>query len=174
VTAASRLPGLWTAVVTNCAVVGVRVPLHVGFHAAQTRLRILVRGGSLSRASELAYGQGITGLVKIAGPPAGLTRLGDVSLDDLTEREGCAHIAVQWDAIAADGTLFTALLADLLLIPAGEQATTLSLTGTCWPPPAAGPGREVMRSWATAVAGGFLDSVASELAHPAGTARRAP
>jgi len=174
VTAASRLPDLWTGVVTNCAVVGVRVPLHVGFHAAQTRLRILVRGGALSRASEMAYGQGVTGLMKIAGPPAGLTRLGDISLDDLTEKEGCVHIAIQWDAIAADGTLFTTLLADLMLISAGDQVTSLSLTGTCWPPPAAGPGQEVMRSWATAVAGSFLDSVASELTHPAGTARHAP
>jgi len=174
VTAASRLPDLWTGVVTNCAVVGVRVPLYVGFPVAQTRLRILVRGGTLSRASEMAYGQGIAGLVKIAGPSAGLTRLGDVSLDDLTEKESCVHIAVQWDAIAADGTLFTALLADLMLIPAGDQATTLSLTGTCWPPPAVGPGQAVVRSWAMEVACGFLDSVVSEFTHPAGTTRHSP
>jgi hypothetical protein len=128
----------------------------------------------LSRASEMAYGQSITALVKIAGPSAGLSRLGDVSLDDLTEKEGCVHIAIQWDAIAADGTLFTALLADLMLIPAGDQATTLSLTGTCWPPPAAGPGEAVARSWATEVAASFLDSLASEFAHPAGTAGHAP
>lgn len=124
----------------------------------------------LARASEVAYGEGTAGLVKIVGPSGGLTRLADVSLDDLKETKDCAHIALQWDAIAADGKLFKALLADLKLSPAGDQATTLSLTGTYWAPPGAGPGRAVVRSWATAVLGSFLDSVACEFAHPAGTA----
>jgi hypothetical protein len=53
----------------------------------------------------------------------------------LTETDDCAHIALQWDAIAADGKLFTALLADLMLAPAGNQITALSLAGAYWPPP---------------------------------------
>ena len=52
-------------------VVGDRVLLNVGFHAALNRLRLLVRDGKLLWASETAYGEGITGLVKAAGPPAG-------------------------------------------------------------------------------------------------------
>jgi hypothetical protein len=124
----------------------------------------------LSRASEMAYGDCISGLVKVAGAAARLTRLADVSLDDLTETKDCMHFALKWDAIAADGKLFTVLLADLKLIPAGDQTTTLSLTGTCWLPPAAGPGQADARSWAAELAGGFLNSVASEFAHPAGTA----
>jgi hypothetical protein len=35
-------------------VVGDRVVLKVGFHAARTRLRILAKGGMLLRASEVA------------------------------------------------------------------------------------------------------------------------
>jgi len=127
----------------------------------------------LPRASEVAYGEGITGLVEFAGPAAGLTRLADVSLEDLTETDDCAHIALQWEAIAADGKLFTALLADLMLIPAGDQTTALSLTGTYWPPPGradAGPGRAIVRCCAAAAIGSLLDSVACELVHPAGTA----
>ena len=125
------------------------------------------------RASAVAYGEGISALVELAGPAAGLTRLADVCLEDLTETDDCAHIALQWEAIATDGKLFTALLADLMLIPAGNQVTALSMTGTYWPPPGragTGLGQAIVRRCATAVIGSFLDSVACELAHLAGIA----
>jgi hypothetical protein len=158
---------------TDHTVVGDRVTLTVGFQAARTRLRILARGGMLLRASEMAYGEGITTLVELAGPAAGLTRLADVCLEDLTETEDCAHVALQWEAIGADGKLFTALLADLMLVPAGDQVTALSLAGAYWPPPGragADLGPATARCCATAVIGSFLDSVACEIVHPAGTA----
>jgi hypothetical protein len=159
--------------VTDHTVVGDRVALSVGFRAARTRLRILAKGGMLLRASEVAYGEGITALVELAGPAAGLTRLADVCLEDLTGTDDCAHIALQWEAIAADGKLFTALLADLMLVPAGDQITSVSLAGAFWPPPGlagTGLGQAIVRCCATAVIGSFLDSVACELVHPAGTA----
>jgi hypothetical protein len=167
------MPGRWTGVVTDHTVVGDRVVLDVGFDAARTRLRILAKDGMLLRASEAAYGEGITALVELAGPVAGLTRLADVCLEDLTETDDCAHIALEWEAIAADGTLFTALLADLMLVPAGDQVTALHLAGAYWPPPGragAELGQAIVRCCATAVTGCFLDSVACELVHPAGTA----
>jgi hypothetical protein len=159
--------------VTDHAVVGDRVALHVGFQAARTRLRILAKSGMLLRASDEAYGQGITALLELAGPAAGLTRLADVCLEDLTETDDCAHIALQWEAIGADGTLFTALLADLMLVPGGDQITALSLAGAYWPPPqraGADLGQVIVRCCATAAIGSFLDSVACELDHPAGAA----
>jgi hypothetical protein len=158
---------------TDHTVVGDRVVLDVGFRAARTRLRVLAKGGMLLHASEAAYGEGITTLVELAGPGAGLTRLAEVCLEDLTETDDCAHIALQWEAIAADGKLFTALLADLMLVPAGDQVTALSLAGSYWPPPGrggAGLGQVIVRCCATAVIGSFLDSVACEIVHPAGTA----
>ena len=127
----------------------------------------------MARACEVAYGEGITALVELAGPAAGLTRLADVCLEDLTETEDCAHVALQWEAIAADGKLFTALLADLMLATAGDQITVLSLAGAYWPPSGradAGLGQAIVRCCATAVIGSFLDSVACELIHPAGMA----
>ena len=48
---------------TDHTVVGDRVALDVGFRAGRTRLRILAQGGMLLRASEVAYGEGITVLV---------------------------------------------------------------------------------------------------------------
>ena len=119
----------------------------------------------------MAYGEGITALVELVGPDAGLTRLADVCLEHLTETDDCAHIALQWEAIAADGKLFTALLADLMLVPAGDQITALSLAGAYRPPPGlagTGLGQAIERCCATAVIGSFLDSVACELIHPAG------
>jgi hypothetical protein len=159
--------------VTDHTAVGVRVALNTGFHAARARLKILARGGTLPRACEVAYGEGIAGLAELADPAAGLTRLADVCLEDLSETDDCAHIVLQWEAIAADGRLFTALLADLMLIPAGDQVTALSVTGAYWPPPGrAGAGlcQAMVRRCATAVIGSFLDSVACELVHPAGVA----
>jgi hypothetical protein len=167
------MPDRWTGTVTDHTAVGVRVALNAGFDAARARVRILVTDGTLPRACEVAYGEGITSLTELAGPAAGLTRLAGVCLEDLTETVDCAHIALQWEAIAADGTLFTALLADLMLLPAGDQVTALSVTGTYWPPPgraSAGLGPAIVRRCATAIIGSFVDSVACELVHPAGMA----
>jgi hypothetical protein len=155
------------------AVAGVRVALDIGFHAAHARLRILARGTMLLHAAEVAYSQGITGLVELAGPAAGVTRLADVCAGDLTPSGEYPHVALQWDAIAADGTLFTALLADLMLSWAADDGAVLTMTGSYWPPP--GPAYAVLdeadlRGCATVIMGSFLQSVACELAHPAGTA----
>jgi hypothetical protein len=56
------MPDRWTGAVTDHTAVGVRVALNTGFHAARARLRILVKGPTLPRASEMAYGEGIAGL----------------------------------------------------------------------------------------------------------------
>ena len=130
----------------------------------------------LLRASEEAYGEGTTRPMEFAGPAAGPTRLASICLEDLSETDDCVHIALAWDAIAADGTLFTALLADLILIPAGDHNAALSLTGTYWLPPGqtdTGPGQAIVRSCATRVTGSLLDLVACELVRPTGTAEPA-
>ena len=163
----------WTGAMTDHTVVGDRVVLNTGFRAARARLRILALDGMLLRAAEVAYGEGTTALVQLAGPAAGLTRLADVCLEDLAETEDCAHIALQWEAIAADGKLFTVLDADLMLAPAGAQVTDMFLTGAYRPPPGeagAGLGQTVVRCCATVAIGSFLDQVGCALVHPAGTA----
>ena len=71
--------------VTDHTSVGVRAALNSGFDAARTRLSTLAEAGMLSQACEVAYGEGIAGLVEFAGPAAGLTRLADAWLEDLTE-----------------------------------------------------------------------------------------
>jgi len=84
--ASRATPGSVSTAMTDQTAVGVRVALNTGFHAARARLRILAKGGTLPRASEVAYGEGITGLAELAGPAADLTRLARVCLEDLTEQ----------------------------------------------------------------------------------------
>jgi len=155
-------------------VVGDRVLFDASFRAARTRLEILARDGILLRASEVAYGESTAILIKAAGPAAGLTRLAEARLEDHTDTADCAHIVLQWEAIAADGKLFTALDADLMLVPAGDQITALALAGAFGLQP--GPGgagldRTVVRECATAAIRRFLAQVACALAHPAGRGR---
>ena len=158
---------------TDHIVVGNRVLLDISFQGARARLGILARDGVLLGASEEAYGEGITGLVKLAGPAAGLTRLAGVGLENLAETDHCAHIALQWEAIAADGKLFAALDADLMLVPAGDQTSSLALAGAYRPQPGpagAGLDRAIVRRFAAAAARIFVARVACALVHPAGTA----
>ena len=154
-------------------VIGDRVLLDASFRAARARLEMLAKDGMLSWASEVAYGEGITSLVTAAGPTAGLTRLARAHLDDLAETHDCAHIPLRWEAIAADGKLFTALEADLMLVPAGDQIAALALAGAYRPQPGragAGLDRAIVRRCATAAIRSFLAQVADALAHPAGMA----
>ena len=155
---------------TDHLVVGDRILLDTGFHAARARLELLARNGMLPSASEVAYGEGVTGLVAVAGPAAGLTRLAGARLDHLAETYDCAHIAIHWEAIAADGKLFTALDADLMLAPAGGRHTALALAGAYWPQPGragAGLNQAIVRRCAETAISSFLTQVACALIHPA-------
>ena len=157
---------------TDRIVVGDRLLLEAGFGAARARLAFLAMDGMLAQASEVAYGEGITSLVRMAGPAAGLTRLAAARLDDLTGTADCAHIPLGWEAIAADGKLFTALEADLMLVPAGRKAAALALAGAYQPQPGpagAGLDRVIVRRCAAVAVHSFLTQVTCALVHPAGT-----
>ena len=158
---------------TNQIVVGDRVLLEAGFRAARARLEMLAGDEVLQRASEAAYGTGITHLVAAAGPAAGLTRLAAAYMARPAGTDGCVHVSLRWEAIAADGKLFTALEADVMLFPAGDQNTTLALAGGYRPQPGpAGTGLDevILRRCATVAIHSFMARVACALAHPAGTA----
>lgn len=165
------MTGWSTGAVTDQIIIGDRVLLARDFRTARARFEILARDEMLTRASEAAYGEGVTALVEAAGPSAGLTRLAWAYLDDLTGTENGTHIALRWGAIAADGTLFTALDADLMLVPVGDTHTAVALAGAFRPQPGpagAGLDRAILRCSAMVAAGSFLDHVASVLVHPAG------
>lgn len=111
---------------------GDEVLLDVSFTAARARLANLIRGGLLLSASEDAYGQRITGLVRVG--PAGLSRLVQVQTRELAERDGCAGLAIRWEVTGLGGGLFPVLDADIMLAPAGPRSTLLTLAGAYRPP----------------------------------------
>jgi hypothetical protein len=158
--------------VTDHIFVGDRVVLDVSFSAARARLRILAGGGVLLQASEVAYGEGITGVVA-AGSAACLSRLAEVRAGDLASADDCARIALRWEAIAASGELFAALDADLMLTQAGERITVLALAGAFRQQPGrvgAELDRATVRRLAEVTTRSFMARLACALVHPAGAA----
>jgi hypothetical protein len=87
--------------------------------------------------------------------------------------DDCAQVALRWEAIAADGELFAALDADLMLTPAGDQITVIALAGGYRRQPGlagAGPDRAIARRFAEAAIRTFMARLACALVHPAGAA----
>jgi hypothetical protein len=122
----------------------------------------------LLRACHAAYSDGIAGLAQAAGPAAGLSRLAVVGLADT---DHCARMALRWEALAADGTVFPALEADVMLTPAGEQITLLAVAGTYRRQPGwvgAGLDQAIVRRCAAATICGFVARIACALVHPVG------
>jgi hypothetical protein len=107
-----------------------------------------------------------------AGFHAARTRLRNLVRGGMLQRAGSLAYGQGITALAelAGPAARLTRLADLMLAPAGEQASVLSLAGAFWPPPAlagAGLSQVIVRYYVTAITGSFLDTVACELGHPA-------
>ena len=114
--------------------------MDLGFRAAEARLANVARGGLRLRVSEGAYGDGLTGLVRVGplGAAAGMSKLVEVHfLEVVTRGESAAVLALRWEATGPGGRLFPALDGEISLIPAGEHPTRVSLAGVYRPPLAA-------------------------------------
>ena len=147
------------------------VLLDLSFPAAAARLANLARGGSLTRASEGAYDDGLTGLVRVGplGAAAGMSKLVEVHFLEVVTRGESAVLALRWEATGPGGRLFPALDADMSLTPAGQHSTRLSLAGVYRPPLAAlgaGLDRAVFHKVADATVQSLLARVADVLARP--------
>jgi hypothetical protein len=110
--------------------------LDLSFPAAAARLANLARGGPLTRASEAAYGDGLTGLVRVGplGAAPGMSKLVEVHFLEVVTCGESAVLALRWQATGPGGGLFPALDADMSLTPAREHSTRLSLAGVYRPP----------------------------------------
>ena len=145
------------------------VLLDLSFPAASARLANLARGGSLTRVSEGAYGDGLTGLVR-AGPMdavPGVSKLVEVHVREVVTRSESAMLELRWQATGPGDRLFPALDADMSLTPAGQHSTRLSLAGVYRQPLAAlgaGLERAVLHRVADATVQSLLARVADVLA----------
>jgi hypothetical protein len=171
------LPGSVSDRLTDGVFVGDEVLLDVGFAAARAGLADLIRDGSLLSVSEDAYGEGITGLIRVGplGCAPGISRLVEVHARELAESDHTARLALRWSAAGPGGRLFPALDADLTLRPAGEHATVLALVGAYRPPLGvlgAGLDQAILHRVAAATIRAFLrraaDAIVRAAVRPAG------
>ncbi len=112
------------------------VSLDVSFDVARARLADLARDDTLANASEAAYGEGVTELIKVGplGSVPGTSKMVEVRVRNLVDRGDYAGLAVRWEATGPGGGLFPALDADILIMPTGERSSKLRLTGSYRPP----------------------------------------
>jgi hypothetical protein len=118
------------------------VLLDLSCRAAAARLADLARGGSLTRASQEAYDDGLTGLVRVGpvGAAAGMSKLVEVHFLEVATRGESAVLAPRWEATGPGGRLFPALDADMSLTPR-RAAFRPAIAGRGLPAPARCPGR---------------------------------
>jgi hypothetical protein len=147
------------------------VPLKIGFEAGRAGLANLARGDGLASASENAYNEGVTELIRVGplGSGPGMSKLVQVRFRDLTERDGYAGLAVRWEATGPGAGLFPALDANITLTPIDERTTTLGLSGSYRPPLGTlGTALDaaILHRVATATIRTFLNHVAAAITHP--------
>jgi hypothetical protein len=153
------------------------VLLDLSFPAAAARLADLARGGSLTRASQEAYDDGLTGLVRVGplGAAAGMSKLVEVHVLEVATRGESAVLALRWEATGPGGRLFPALDADMSLTPEGQHSTRLSLAGAYRPrslPWARGPDRAVVHEVADVTVRSLLAPRRGRSRPPPGAGRR--
>ena len=147
------------------------VSLDVGFAAARARLADLARDDTLASASEAAYGEGVTELIKVGplGSLPGTSKMVKVRFRNLVERADYAGLAVRWEATGPGGGLFPALDADILVAPTGERSSKLRVTGAYRPPLGAlGSALDtaILHRVARATIRAFLSRLAADITSP--------
>ncbi len=92
-----------------------------GFRQAQARFVSLLHGNWLARASEAAYGETVTGLLRV-GPAGGVaTKLVQVSFLDPIYRDDTMSVGLRWEAAGTAGSMFPVLDATITIGPAGQE-----------------------------------------------------
>jgi hypothetical protein len=146
------------------------VLLDVQYPAARERLARLVRGGLL-RTSQAAYDHGALGLERVGA--TGLSKLVTVQTSELASASESNGVALRWQAAGPGSGLFPVLDADIMLAPAQDGHTLLTLTGV-YRPPLGGFGarldRAVLHRLAAATVRNFLGRLAADMNYDNGRA----
>jgi hypothetical protein len=144
--------------------IGDEVRAEAGTAAAATRLVGLARGSSLTRASHAAWDTGIASTGQTGPEP---TRLLRVHSRGPVQRGAVSVLILRWEAAAGSGLLFPALDADITLVPDGEQATLVGLTGVYRTPAGTRPDQPAVRGVAAVTIRALLGRVADAISDPA-------
>jgi len=159
--------------------VGDEITLDVAYSDARADLMRLTHGGWLRDVSGDAYAEGVVGLVKVGpfGEVLGASKLVRVLLLEPVERDGSLTLSLRWEATGVMGRLFPVLDANIILLPAGENASQLALAGAYRPPFAAvgeGLDRVLLHRAASATVRSLLRRIAQTIASPRPGAGPAP
>jgi len=149
--------------------VGDEITVGAAYPVARPALLRLTHGGWLSDASGDAYAEGLAGLIRVGpfGDVLGASKLVRVLLLEPVEREGSLTLSLRWEATGVMGRLFPVLDANIILIPAGEDASQLALAGAYRPPFAAvgeGLDRVLLHRAASATVRSLLRRIAETIA----------
>jgi hypothetical protein len=149
--------------------VGDEITVGAAYPVARPALLRLTHGGWLSDASGDAYAEGLAGLIRVGpfGDLLGASKLVRVLLLEPVEREGSLTLSLRWEATGVMGRLFPVLDANIVLIPAGEDASQLALAGAYRPPFAAvgeGLDRVLLHRAASATVRSLLRRIAQTIA----------
>jgi hypothetical protein len=111
------------------------VVVGTGSRQAQARFVSLLHGNWLAKASQDAYGETVTGLLRVG--PAGnvAAKLVQVSFLDPIYRDGTMSVGLRWEAAGSTGGMFPVLDATITIGPEEEEDTArLALAGSYRPP----------------------------------------
>jgi hypothetical protein len=154
--------------------IGRELMVHAECGAVQARLAQIASASGLASASQAAYQDGLTQLIRVGpfGDTPGVAKLVAVRVLDPVYREDLMTVALRWEATGAAGGLFPVLDANISLSPAGERSTRLALTGSYRPPLGrigAALDEAILHRVAAATIHALLHSIASALTSPAAT-----
>jgi hypothetical protein len=137
--------------------------------AAAARLATLARGSSLTRASHAAWDTA-TASAGHGSPSPGLPRLTRVHSQGPVQRGATAVLMLRWEVVAQGGRPFPALDADITLVPDGEHAVLVRLTGVCRQSPGTRPGQPAAQTIAADAVRSLLTRIADAVSDPAAPA----
>ena len=137
--------------------------------AAAARLATLARGSSLIRASHAAWDTA-TAAAGHTSPRPGLPGLTRVHSRGPVQRGAAAVLILRWEAVSQSGRAFPALDADITLVPDGEHAVLVRLTGVCRQPPGTRSGQTAAQAVAAAAIRSLLTRIVGAISDPAAAA----
>jgi hypothetical protein len=152
--------------------------ISAGFRAAQARFANLIRGNWLTETSAAAYGEEVTGLMRV-GPARLAAKLVRVTVVEPIYRADTMSVGIRWEATGATGALFPVLDATITISPAdppapeGKDAARLALAGSYRPPLGrlgAGLDTAILHRVANATIHSVLRTAAAALTSPAADA----
>jgi hypothetical protein len=151
--------------------------LDISSQAAQARLANLAYGDGLSDASQAAFEDGLTSMIRVGplGDLPGASKLVRVRFLDPVYHDDAMRLGLRWEATGITSGLFPVLDANITLTPTGAHTTRLALAGAYRPPLGrlgAKLDRAILNQVAATTVRLLLRNVANALANPATAADR--